>query len=167
MRRSYRVSPPCRGRALVAEIVRLVDDDEIVVAQFTWARSTSPDWPPSPGQVGVIENVVAEAVAREDVPAVVGPIEGPVVSQPLRAEHEHPVVAKLVILDDRERLEGLAEPDAVGDDAAAEPLDLVDGADDPVALELEQSLPDCGVTDPGRRSDVSPSSSAPSSARNR
>ena len=105
------------------------------------------------GQVGVIENVVVEAVAREDVAAIVGAVERPVVAQPLRAEHKDAVVPQLVVLDDRQRLEGFAEPDTVGDDATAEPLELVDGADDPVALELEQSLPDFRVANPGRRVD--------------
>ena len=141
------------GRSLVAEVVRLVDDDEIVVAPIHMGEVDIARQAAVAGQVGVIENVVVEAVARENVAAVVGAVEAPVVAQPLRAEHKHAVVAKLVVLDDCKRLEGLAESDAVGDDAAAEPLDLVDGADNPVALELEQPLPDFGVADPGRRPD--------------
>ena len=58
-----------------------------------------------------------------------------------------------MVLDDRERLEGLAEADAVGDDAAAEALQLVDRADDAVALELVELLPDHRVADAGRRLD--------------
>ena len=50
------------------------------------------------GQIGVIINVVVEAVDREDVAAVVGAVEAPVFAQPLRTEHEHAVVAKLVVL---------------------------------------------------------------------
>ena len=88
------------------------------------------------GEVGVVQHVVVEAVGGEDVAAVVGLVERPVVAQPLRAQHEHAVVAQLVVLDDRERLERLTEADAVGDDAAAEALELVDRADDAVALEL-------------------------------
>jgi hypothetical protein len=54
-----------------------------------------------------------------------------------------------VVLDDGERLEGLTEADAVGDDAAAEAFELVDGADDAVALKLVELLPDDGVADAG------------------
>ena len=101
----------------------------------------------------MIQDVVVEAVAREDVAAVVGAVEGPVVAQTLREKHQDAVVAQLVILDDRQRLEGFAESDAVGDDAAAEPFELVDSADNPVTLELEQPLPDLCIAYPGRRLD--------------
>jgi hypothetical protein len=48
-----------------------------------------------------------------------------------------------------QRLEGFAEADAVGNDAAAEALQLVDGADDAVALELVELLPDHRVANAG------------------
>jgi hypothetical protein len=66
----------------------------------------------------------------------------------LGTKHQHAVVAQLVVLDDGERLEGFAEADAVGDDAAAEALQLVDRADNAVALELVELLPDDGVAMP-------------------
>jgi hypothetical protein len=49
-------------RRLVAEVVRLVDDHEVVVAPVDVARSMSPDLPPSRDKVGVVEHVVVEAV---------------------------------------------------------------------------------------------------------
>ena len=58
-----------------------------------------------------------------------------------------------MVLDDGERLERLPETDAVGDDAAAEAVQLVDRADDAVALELEELLPDDRVADAGCRLD--------------
>ena len=109
----------------------------------------SPESPAVAGEVGVVQDVVVEAVGGEDVAAVVGLVERPVVAQPLRAEHQHAVVAQLVVFDDGQRLEGLAEADAVGDDAAAEALQLVDRPDHAVPLELEELLPDGGVADAG------------------
>ena len=109
----------------------------------------SPDSAAVAGEVGVVEDVVVEAVRREDVAAVVGLVERPVVAQRFGHEHEHAVVAQLVVLDDRQRLEGLSEADAVGDDAAAEALQLVDGADHAVALELVELFPDDRVADAG------------------
>ena len=88
--------------------------------QLTWARSMSPDSAAVAREVGVVQDVVVEAVGREDVAAVVGLVERPVVAQALGHEHQHAVVAQLVVLDDRQRLERLSEADAVGDDAAAE-----------------------------------------------
>ena len=101
------------------------------------------------GEVGVVENVVIEAVGGEEVAAVVGLVECPVVAQALGHQHQHAVVPKLVIFDNGESLEGFAEADAVGNDAAAQPLQLVDGPDDAVPLELEELLPDSGVADAG------------------
>ena len=113
----------------------------------------SPEVPAVAREVGVVQDVVVEAVGREDVAAVVRLVERPVVAEPLRAEHEHAVVAQLVILDDGQGLECLSQADAVGDDAAAVALQLVDRADDAVALELEKLLPDVRVADAGRRFD--------------
>ena len=109
----------------------------------------SPDSAAVAGEVGVVQHVVVEAVGGQEVAAVVGLVERPVVAQALGHQHQHAVIAQLVVLDDGQRLEGLTEADAVGDDAAAEALQLVDGADDAVALELEELLPDDGVADAG------------------
>ena len=86
-------------------------------------------------QVGVVQDVVVEAVAGQDVAAVVRFVERPVVAQPLGAQHEHTVVSQLVVLDDGQGLECLTQADAVGHDATAKALELVDGTDDTVALE--------------------------------
>ena len=109
----------------------------------------SPDSAAVAGEVGVVEHVVVEAVGGQEVAAVVGLVERPVVAQALGHQHQHAVVAQLVVLDDGQGLEGLAEAHAVGDDAAAEALQLVDGADHAVPLELEELLPDDGVADAG------------------
>ena len=58
-----------------------------------------------------------------------------------------------MVLDDGECLEGFPEPDAVGDDAPAEPVELVDGSHDTIALELEELLPYRRVSDPRGRLD--------------
>ena len=125
----------------------LVDDDEIVVAPVHVRQVDVARQPAVAGQVGVVQNVVVEAVGREDVAPVVRLVERPVVAQPLRAEDQHAVIAQLVVLDDGQGLERLAEADAVGDDAAAEAVQLVDRSDDAVPLELEELLPDDGVAD--------------------
>ena len=101
----------------------------------------------------MIEDVVVEAVGGEDVAAVVDGVERPVVAEPLGAEDEDAVVAELVVLDDGEGLERLAEADGVGDDAAAVAGELIDGRDDAVALEGVELVPDDGATDARRRAD--------------
>ena len=103
----------------------------------------------------MIQNVVVEAVGRQHVALVVGLVERPVVAQSLRAKYQHAVIAQLVVLDDGQRLEGLAEADAVRNDAAAEAVQLVDGTDHAVALELVELLPNHRVADAGGRLDDS------------
>ena len=137
-------------RGLVAEIVRLVDDDKIVVAPVHMREVDVSRKATVPRQVRVVQNVVVEAVDGQDVAAVVALVQRPVVAQPLRTEHQDTIVAQFVVLDDRERLESLTETDTVGDDAAAEPVQFVDRTDHAVALELEELLPDDGVADTGR-----------------
>ena len=56
-----------------------------------------------------------------------------------------------MILDNGERLEGLAQPDAVGDDAATEAVKFVERSDHSVTLEPVEFLPDYGVVYTGRR----------------
>ena len=133
--------------------MRLVDDDEVVVAPVDVREVDVAREAAVAREVGVVQDVVVEAVGREEVAAVVRLVERPVVAQALGTQHEHAIVAQLVVLDDRERLERLSEADAVGDDAAAEAVQLVDRADDAVALELVELLPDHRVADAGRRLD--------------
>src|SRR5680860_719525 len=59
-----------------------------------------------------------------------------------RISHEYPIIAQLVVLDDRQGLERLSETDAVCDDAAVVLLDLVDRAQHAVALEAIELAPD-------------------------
>ena len=138
---------------LVAEVVRFVDDHQVVVAPVDVRKVDVAGSAAVAGEVGVVEHVVVEAVGGQEIAAVVGLVERPVVAEPLGHEHQHAVVAQLVVFDDCQRLERLAEADAVGDDAAAEPLQLVDRPDDAVALELVELLPDGGVADAGGRLD--------------
>ena len=144
---------PDSRRLLVAEVVRLVDDDEVVVAPVDVGEVDVAGETTVAGQVGVVQDVVVEAIGRQEVAAVVGLVERPVVAQPLGDQDQHAIVAQLVVLDDGERLEGLPEADAVGDDAAAEAVELVDRSDDAVALELVELLPDNRVADAGGRLD--------------
>ena len=134
---------------LVAEVVGLVDDDEVVVAPVDMSEVDVAGHAAVAGQVGVVEHVVIEAVGGEKVAAVVRLVECPVVAQSLGHQHQHAVVAKFVVFDDGERLERFAEADAVGDDAAAQPFQFVDRPDDAVPLKLVELLPDRGVADAG------------------
>src|SRR5271165_419846 len=116
-------------RGLVTEVVGFVDYHEVVVAPINVGEVNVTGSASVAGEVSVVENVVIEAVGGEEVAAVVGFVECPVVAQALGHQHKHAVVAKLVVFDDGESLEGFAEAHTVGNDAAAQSLQLVDGPD--------------------------------------
>jgi hypothetical protein len=87
-------------------------------------------------KVGVVENVVIEAVGRQEVTSVIRPVKCPIIAQALRHEHEHTVITQLLVFDDGECFKRLAGADAVGNDAAAQPFQFVDGPDNTVALKF-------------------------------
>ena len=129
--------------------MRLVDHHQVVVApvhvrQINVARGAT-----VARQVGVVQDVVVEAVRRENVALVVGFVECPVVAQTLRRQHQNTVVAQLVVLDDRQSFEGFTEADAVRDDATTKAVQLVNGANYAITLELEQLLPHHRIADTG------------------
>jgi hypothetical protein len=81
------------------------------------------------------ENVVIETVFREEIRFQVTVVE-PIIRQLLQAEDEDGPVAQFVVLDDGEGGEGLAEADAVGEDAAAVGFELVDDPGGGIPLEI-------------------------------
>src|SRR5208337_1036274 len=135
------------GRLLVPEVMRFVDDDKIVVTPVDVREVDIAGDSSITREVRMVEDVVVEAVRREDIPTVVGPVQGPVVPKALRAEDENAVIPQLVVLDDGKSLEGFSEAHAIRDDASSMALQLVDGSDGPVSLELEELPPDDGVPD--------------------
>ena len=109
----------------------------------------SPDDAALTAEVGVVQDVVVEAIGDERVAGIVCPVQRPVLPESLRREYEHPVIAQLVVLDDCERLERLPETDAVGQDAAVVPVQLLDRPQNPITLELVQLRPHRRVEEAG------------------
>jgi len=108
----------------------LVDDHEVVVAPVYEREIDVAGSAIVTGEVCVVEYVIVEAVGGEEIAAIVGLVKCPVLSESLGHQHQHSVVAKLVVFDNGKRLEGLAEADAVSNDTTAETLQLIDGPDD-------------------------------------
>ena len=100
-----------------------------------------------PGQIGMIEHIVIEAVGGQCVAVIIGLINRPVVSQPFWAQNQNTVVAQLMILDDRERLECFPKSYTVGNDTATKTIELVDGTNDPITLEFVEFFPDQRIPD--------------------
>ena len=134
---------------VVPEVVRLVDDDEVVVAPVQGREIDVAGVTGLAAEVGVGNDIVAEAVGDEGIEEAVGLVNGPVVAELLRAENEDALVLQLEVFHDGERLVGFPQANAVRDDAAVVAEDFVDGAFGPVLLELEQRFPDFGLEQAG------------------
>ena len=133
------------GWVVVPEVVGLVDDDQAVVAPVDRGEVPAVACALVAGEVGVEENVVPEPVFGQDIVLVVVAVGVPVGLELFGAQDEHVLVAHLVVLDDAQGAEGLTQAHAVGQDAAVVLLEFVDGADDRVALEVVELVPNDGV----------------------
>ena len=130
---------------VVAEVVRLVDDYEVIVSPVDGGEIDAIDIALFPREVGMGKHIVAEAIFIERVQRTVRAIHRPVPAELLRAEDENPLVFQLEVFDDGERGEGFPKTHAVGEDAAVGGEDLVDRGFRPVLLEGVEGLPDAGV----------------------
>ena len=130
-----------------------IDDHQIIVAPVHVGQVDVPGEAAITGQIGMIQDVIVEAVGGQNVASVIGLVDSPVVPQPFGAEDEDPFVAQFAVFNDGQRFEGLPQPHTVGNDAAAEAIELVDGAHHPVPLEPVEFLPDQRVPDTGARID--------------
>jgi len=102
---------------IVAKVVRLVDDDQIVVAPVDLTQPHAERFTTITKQIGVAKDVVAEAVPYQRVVLQVSFVCRPIVGELLRAKDQYGSIAQFVVLDDREGCERLSESDAVGQDA--------------------------------------------------
>ena len=127
---------------VVSEVVRLVDDDQIVIPPVDAVEGDTHGLTALAGEVGMSEDIVVEAVLNEDVGGKVTFVVEPVLGELLGAKNEHRLVPEFVIFDDGESGEGFPEADAVGEDTAVERLQLVDDAGGGVSLEVEEFFPD-------------------------
>ena len=141
---------------VIAEIVRFVDDDEIVVAPVDAVQRHAQRIPAASEQVRVAQNVVTEPILREGVSRQIPFVIAPIIRQLLGAKHEHGPVPQLIVLDDRQRRKRLAEAYAIRKYAPVEGFQLVDDAVGRIALKVEQLLPNQAVLVSGQviRKDV-------------
>jgi hypothetical protein len=99
----------------------------------------------------MVENVVIQAIRCQDISPIVRAVKSPIITQTLWAKNENTLVAKFVVLNDRQPLECLAEADAIGNDATSVSLQLVNCTDDGVPLKPVKPLPDGCDLDSRRR----------------
>ena len=133
------------ARRVVSEVVRFIDDNQVVVAPVQRGQVDLAGMATVAGKVCVVQDVEVEPVGGEKVAPVIDGVERPVFPELLRTQHKDAVVAQLVVLDDGQSLEGLSEADAVGNDAAVVFLDLIDGTQYAVPLKAVELAPDEGI----------------------
>ena len=97
----------------------------------------------------MVQDIVIEAVCGQNVPAVVLRVDAPVLMELLGSQHQHAVVSQLIVLDNRQRREGLAQADTIGNDAAIILFNFINGTHDTIFLELVEFVPDYSVLDAG------------------
>ena len=131
------------GRAPVAEVVALVDDHQIECPPLQVFQVGVPALATAARQVRVVQHLVGESVLSQGITFItrLRP-ERPVLTQALGAQDQDVLVELLVVLDDGECFERLAQADAVGDDAAVVLFQLTNRPDDGVLLEIVQLVPD-------------------------
>ena len=122
--------------------MRLVDNNEIVVAPVKRGKIDVARVAGLAAEVCVRHNIVPEAVFDERVELAVELVHRPVVAELFRAENKDALVLQLEVLHHGKRLVGLAQADAVRDDAAVMLENLVDRTFGSVLLELKECLPD-------------------------
>ncbi len=85
------------------------------------------------------KHVVSKAIFGKDIRDEVAPVSKPVIRKLLRTKYKYRTVPQLVVLDHSQCSEGLAEANAVGEDAAAVGVQLVDDAVGGVTLDRSKN----------------------------
>ena len=134
-------------RYVVAEIVTLIDNDEIIIFPVERRKIDRPGHSLVAAKVSVIQHIVVEAISDEDIALVVLGINRPVFPKLLWCKHQHPIIPQFIVFDNRQSREGLAQTNAVGNNAAAVLFDFVNSAHDPIPLELVELVPNKGLLD--------------------
>ena len=134
----------------IAEVVRLIDDDEIIVAPVDpFNRDVHNRIAPRAAQIRMEQHIVTQMVAGDWIVRCVRPVRDPVVLELLRAQNKHVAVAGLEVLDHGQCGERLAQTDRIGQDAAVVCFELVDDCESRVLLEVVQLVPDQAFTETG------------------
>ena len=95
-------------RDVVAEIVTLIDNDEIIIFPVERGKIDRPGHSLVAAKVGVIQYIVVKAIGDEDIALVVLGINRPVFPKLLWCKDEHPVIPQFVVFDNGQSREGLA-----------------------------------------------------------
>ena len=104
---------PALGVIRIAEIMRFVDHQEVVVAPIDAIQRYPQGHALLPRQIGMRENIVVETVFGENIGRQIRIVIRPIFGEFLRAEDQHRFIPQFVVLDDGQCGECLPQSDAV------------------------------------------------------
>ena len=119
----------------------LVYHHKVVVAPVDIRKVLSVGSATSARQVAMEKDIIAQAVFGNRIVQIIALIGNPVVVEFLRTEHQHRLVAVLVIFDDAQSGKRLTQTDTVGKYATVVLLQFVDYSQTGIFLEVIQLVP--------------------------
>ena len=135
-----------RGIIAVAEVVRLIDHHQVIVAPVDHANvDAHVRWTLSTVQIGMEQYVVAQTILAQRVVDHVGAERHPVVLELLRAQHEHVAVTRLEVFDYSQRGKSLSQTHRVRQNTPVVGLKLIDDGQCCIPLEVVQLVPDHAI----------------------
>ena len=112
--------------AAVAEVVGFIDDHQIVGTPVDLGEIQFTGESPCPGQIGVVQHIIAQPVTGDGVVDIVGLIGHPVITELLGTQHQHTEIAVFIVFDDGQCREGLAQANTVRKNTAVILFQLAD-----------------------------------------
>ena len=134
----------------VPEIMGFINHQQVVIAPVQAIQIKPVRLSAAAGQVGMKKYVVVQAICRNRVVDIIILIGVPVLGKLFRAEHQHGLVAALIVLDHRKGCEGFSESHAISQDTAVVSLKLIDDRKHRVALKVIEQAPDFTLLKSGR-----------------
>ena len=119
----------------------LVYHHKVVVAPVDIRKVLAVGSATSARQVAMEEYIVAQAVFGNRIVQVIALIGNPVVVEFLRTEHQHRLIAVLVIFDDTQGCKRLTKTNAVGKYATVVLLQFIDYSQTGIFLEVVELVP--------------------------
>ena len=133
----------------ITEIVRFINDDQIIVAPVQAIQIEAIRFSAASGQVCVEQDVIVQPIRCNRVVHIVVLVGIPVLCQLFGAQHQNRLVSILIILYDSQCGKGLAKTNTVRKDAAVVLFQLIDDGKHRILLEVVQQTPDFALLKAG------------------
>ena len=133
----------------ITEIVRLINDDQIVVAPVQAIQIEAIRFSAASGQICVEQDVIVQPIRCNRVVHIVVLVGIPVFRQLFGAQHQNRLVSVLIILYDSQCGKGLTKANTVRKDTAVVLFQLIDDGKHRILLEVVQQAPDLALLEAG------------------